>query len=1438
MPRISPHSLLRLRTLYAHATQQFIRFWRHPRWAKIISWRALVTLFVVLFIFLATALLVLRFSVWQNSAKLKSVIEQFASNQLNAQLTIEQLQTDWDGLHPRFDMRNLVLRNHQGQIVGRLQHSQGTFSWVSLLKLSPRLQQLDINDIDLAGLREPDGQIIIAGFPIRTDNSQDAQLPEWLLDSGAVKIKNLRLHWRNTATALSASAMAPTPANATSTVVLTIPDLQIHSNGTKVDLKAQLTAPLFAAPVQLETHFSHRLLGTINHWQDWVGQLNWTLPDVDLAQLQDAWPLFAAIKSGTFNSSGSLHFDTGELTQLQGSVTLANIALQINPQLPTLDLKQANSTLHYQRKKNQHQLQIERLHWQHTLDPQQETLQPLLFTWENQDKHPGIKRLELNTPNLPIAPLIRLAQSLPLPAALLETLNKLAPQGYLNKVHISWEAPSPHIHRASNPRYTIRAQLQNVGINAQVGSWPGFNHLSGTLIADQNTGSLNIDSKQVTLVLPDFFDIPTLPLQQIQGNIAWEGSGKNLQLSSTGLSFANTDIRGTVSGRYLSDTDHLTLNGVLDYVALQKIARYLPKQIDRDTRQFFTEAKLSGEARLARINVQGTLRTFPYKDVTQGLFQIDIPVYQASLLIPSDPYIAYSPNQAIRSPPQALHTPLKAKINNHLVSCTTRICRDNHLTSHTDPQHNTPASQYTRTIDEVVHVAQQPIPKKSRHWPAIEKIEGNVSLKQSALQFDFARARIYDAQLKNVHGLIANLYDDAPRLKITGEATGPTQDFLRFVVQSPLTDIPPDVVKEIFAQGNGKLSLKLDIPLTGSEVSQVEGRYTLLNNHVTLQPKIAPIRSVSGEIYFTQAMFQLYGLRGHVAGGPINVSGGTQANDTFRLKIYGNAQAQGLRSAIANTPALPLFDHINGALHYQGELHVVDSRPELHLQTDLTGLNLTLPYPFDKPQGQTLIAHLHWRQRQDTHEDLTLHLGNWLKVHYLLTPDQQGYMTASHGTIRMHSPSATSSHGAQSCAKHDLTHHGVCAHIELDKLNVDQWEALLQKANTASSNERTATSVNQDLSSYFPNHIHVQIGQLQLLNRTFDNLNTTVTHTAAQWQAQIDATQISGQISWTPPNPTFLFGKLSARLERLYIPNAITQTNGIIPTDLPHDNPNGLPSLHVVTNDFQINNIHFGQLELIAHGSVEKNQSLWNMDKLLITHPAATLKISGDWSMPAAQTTLKHTTLNFALNILDGGQLLTDIGVPKTLMGGKGDITGDLHWHGSPLHVDYNSLDGHVTLNLQKGQLLRVDAGAAKLLGILSLQNLFHLAIFDLRGLASSGIPFNRVSATIDLNKGIAHSKDFKMESSVATVEMHGFATIKDETQNFQVAVTPHIDIGSASLAYATLINPLLGLSSLVLQNLLGASLGQALAQTYNVTGSWTNPIITRTDQFPTTPLP
>jgi uncharacterized protein YhdP len=177
--------------------------------------------------------------------------------------------------------------------------------------------------------------------------------------------------------------------------------------------------------------------------------------------------------------------------------------------------------------------------------------------------------------------------------------------------------------------------------------------------------------------------------------------------------------------------------------------------------------------------------------------------------------------------------------------------------------------------------------------------------------------------------------------------------------------------------------------------------------------------------------------------------------------------------------------------------------------------------------------------------------------------------------------------------------------------------------------------------------------------------------------------------------------------------------------------------------------------------------------------------------------------------------------------GGRGKLEGQVAWTGSPLSLDYPSMSGAFTVNVESGQFLKADPGIAKLLGVLSLQALPRRLTLDFRDVFSEGFSFDFLRGDVKIDQGMAFTNNLLMKGINAAVLMEGTADIARETQDIKAVVIPEINAGTAALL-ATVINPAVGLGTFLAQMILRRPLIESATQEFHIDGAWADPQITK----------
>jgi uncharacterized protein YhdP len=373
-----------------------------------------------------------------------------------------------------------------------------------------------------------------------------------------------------------------------------------------------------------------------------------------------------------------------------------------------------------------------------------------------------------------------------------------------------------------------------------------------------------------------------------------------------------------------------------------------------------------------------------------------------------------------------------------------------------------------------------------------------------------------------------------------------------------------------------------------------------------------------------------------------------------------------------------------------------------------------------------------------------------------------------------------------------------------------------------------------------PHSIELKTPELLLWGRRLSSVSAELQRhpgpAEPAWRARLQSDQAQGSIEYRDARPGQDSGRVRARLARLVLPPAEADpVAGLL-----DEAPSSVPALDIEVDAFELRGRALGRLVVQASNRAASvaadGRAAWLLDNLQLRNGDGRLQARGLWQ-PGAGGGGRRVQLDFKLDIDDGGNLLERLGFGRVVRGSQGTLAGQIGWEGSPLSLHLPSLAGGFKLQMGNGQFLKADAGAARLLGVLSLQALPRRLVLDFRDLFQEGFAFDDVSADLRLVRGVASTNNLRMRGLQAAVLIEGSADIARETQDLHAVVLPELNTASASLAYAV-INPAVGLGTLLGQWLLREPLRQASAREFRITGSWTDPQVSRIERRITDPLP
>jgi len=1325
---------------------------------------ALTAYFLFTFIFLF-----LRYAILPNIEYYKGDIEKQASRALGNQVAITRIYASWRGLRPNLFLGDVILRDAQGRQVLSLPSVSATLSWWSVLAASPRFDSLEVIRPDLDIRRDAGGKVTVAGIALDNKAGKGGGA-DWLLSQREVVIREGKLRWTD--------ELRGAPELALENVNLQLLNVWNHH---RFGLRATPPASL-SGPLDVRADFRHpRFAARTSDVAQWSGELYADVGNTDLA----GWKAYVDYPFEVSRGWGSvrawLSLDRAKLSGFSADLALVDVSARLGRDLPPLALARVSGRLSASETfpdganqgqpvfgANGHAVALDNFSLT-TTDGL--TLAPTSIAEAYAPAANGQpEKFHLSARQLDLETLAKLATQLPLNAAQRQMLADFAPRGSLSGFSANWSGRYPAISS-----YRIKGRLTGLGMQAQPAR-----------LAQPRRGAE-----------PATAAVPAIPgFTNLSGSIDATDVGGTLTL----------DARDTV---LLLPAWFAEPAMPFDQLAMQARWSFTPKDhllVELDSLnlvQGALKASLSGRHQMPLVAAAG--KSPGVADLSGTISGFDAKTLGR-----------YLPLQT----PPGLHDWLVGAIEDGTLHDGTLRLRGD--LAHFPFRGDKPQGEF-RIAGRIENGRLNYTPShyaadgKAPLWPQAEQINGHLLFDRSRMEITADTASTLGVPLSKVKAVVADLGSPDRTLEIDGNAAGAIQDFLRYVDASPVAGWIGHFTEPTRASGNTKLALHLQLPLTHIHDAKVQGSLQLLRNDVVLFPELPPLLGAVGKLDFTEQGLTLNGVGASVLGGPLALSGGSTREAGVAIRMSGSVSSEGIRRNYPGAVMAPVVSRLHGTARYSGLITVREGLPQISLDSSLAGFGVDLPAPLAKAAADVLPLHFTLNGiaagEGQARDDIRITPGSTIAARYQRQKAGKGPWEVKSGGVGVNVPAPEPDEG-------------MMVNVNLRSLNVDQWMLLASAISNAKPEPPPpGAPPTASLAPYVvPDVMAARATELTIAERKLDGVVVGVSHQNQTWQASIDSHQVAGHVSWEEGAGGQGLGKVTARLASLVIPESAAADV----KDLLEDGKSPaatIPALDIVAERFELFNKQLGRLELLANNEKTGGGREWRINRLLLANPDGTLRSTGRW---ASRDGLSSTSINFVLDIEDAGKLLDRFGFPDTLKRGKGKLSGDLAWNGVPYSLDIPSLSGKIDMNLAAGQFLKKDPGAAKLLGVLSLQMLPRILKLDFHDVFSEGLAFDGITANASINRGLARTDNLKMWGVAATVLMDGTADIANETTNLHVVVIPEFNLGTGPLVYALAVNPVIGLGSFLAQLFLREPMMKALTYEMQVTGPWKAPVVTK----------
>ena len=652
-------------------------------------------------------------------------------------------------------------------------------------------------------------------------------------------------------------------------------------------------------------------------------------------------------------------------------------------------------------------------------------------------------------------------------------------------------------------------------------------------------------------------------------------------------------------------------------------------------------------------------------------------------------------------------------------------------------------------------------------------------------------------------------------LQISGG--GALQSLIDFANEGPLASLLRPVLGRASGSGRAGLDLALDVPLyrgSGRSLS-LDGSLFLDGNALTFARADLRFEGASGAVGFSESGVRVSNLRATLFGRPVTLDGesvGRGEGALTEIELGGAFEAADVLSHYG----LPLDRFVRGASRWSVTLSAPHSAAKLRrdgvrllARSDLVGTRLLLPAPLAKSSREAVPLTVS-----------TAFRGEAPMTRWRIEHGDRFRAAADVDASGLHALGARFGGGPLSPPEA----RGVRLDGHAPALALDGWAralaTLIEDLPAGEGQPEPILPVAASLSS----------DALIAGTRSLGPATLRVSSDEGSLNADIDNAHLAGSVSW--PREHWR-RELVATVRLRHLHHRVVEALGSAEEgeggsgDSALD-PRLLPAIEMsvarlVWDAVTLEEISLTALPVPLGTTFELSGELGD---------SATLRGNGTWRvrdaevLDASRPGRHSSTLAIVLAGDDFGAALTRIGLPGVIAEGSGRVRAELAWR-APLYLpDMARASGSLAIDADRGRIVPLEPGAARLVGLFALQAIPRRLSLDFRDMTSDGLAFERIDGDIVLSGGVVETTLVQMTGPIGVIDVTGTSNLITREYDQEITVLPRV---SAALPIIGMISGGMsaGIGVLVAGGFLkalGIDLDRIGLRRYALRGSWDEP--------------
>jgi uncharacterized protein (TIGR02099 family) len=546
------------------------------------------------------------------------ILERWASQDLGQGVSIGALDTEWQGLAPRFRITDLRLYG-DAPVPGEalIDSAYIVPDWIgSLLELRPRFKALGILGSEFTVVRERSGKVLLRGINLHSGKDWRVTLRRLVESQQGITVNLLqsRVRWIDEITGAD----------------YRFSGVNVSASNRDGVYRLSVRAGLPQAAggrLHMVVHFR----GDLGEPMGWDGRVYAQLEGLQAGAFSEYRLLEGfAVQDGTIGFRAWSDWRAGRPNRLVGQLNLESVTLKPargkGLRGPS-SVDRAAADVRWLRRGPGWSLTLGNLavdtdgrHWR--ID---------VAGLEYRLSADGTRLYRGVSSSLPLEDLFPLLVRQPFWGSLAERIEGRALEGELKDLLAVVE-----LGREGIQGFGVSARFTDLGLSGG-GAYPSFRGLDGQLSLDQSTGELVLESRDAAVDYPNWFP-EGLYIQGLEGRLHWERTTQGeLLIRADGLTLHNEDIA-------LQGGGELRLGQGSPYVDLglrfgngngARVRRYLPKAVlPPKVYDWLSRSIRQGRLTRGELVFRGHMADFPFTD-GEGLLEVDAQIEDGVLSLRS-----------------------------------------------------------------------------------------------------------------------------------------------------------------------------------------------------------------------------------------------------------------------------------------------------------------------------------------------------------------------------------------------------------------------------------------------------------------------------------------------------------------------------------------------------------------------------------------------------------------------------------------------------------------------------------------------------------------------------------------------------------------------------------------------------------------------------------